>query len=104
MLDALGFAVLVAAGWREATSLAGRADVSVDVLLTDVVMPELSGKELCERLRAVRPGLPVLYMSGYTADVIVHHGILEDGVHFIQKPFTMDDLARAVRTTLRPRP
>jgi two-component system cell cycle sensor histidine kinase/response regulator CckA len=104
LLDALGFAVLVAAGWREATGLAGRTDVSVDLLLTDVVMPELSGKELYERLRAVRPGLPVLYMSGYTADIIVDHGILEDGVHLIQKPFTMDDLARAIRTALRPRP
>jgi two-component system, cell cycle sensor histidine kinase and response regulator CckA len=104
MLDALGFAALVAAGWREALSLAGRAEVSVDVLLTDVVMPELSGKELCERLRAVRPGLPVLYMSGYTADVIAQHGILEDGIYFVQKPFTMDDLARAIRTARRPRP
>jgi PAS domain S-box-containing protein len=103
MLDALGFSVVVATGWREALSLAGRADASVDVLLTDVVMPELSGKELCERLRAARPGLPVLYMSGYTDDVIVHHGILEDGVHFIQKPFTMDDLARAIRTAMPPR-
>jgi PAS domain S-box-containing protein len=103
MLDALGFSVVVATGWRDALSLAGRADASVDVLLTDVVMPELSGKELCERLRAARPGLPVLYMSGYTDDVIVHHGILEDGVHFIQKPFTMDDLARAIRTAMPPR-
>jgi PAS domain S-box-containing protein len=102
MLDALGFAVLVAAEWREALSLAGRKDLRVDVLLTDVVMPELSGKELCERLRVLRPRLPVLYMSGYTADAVAHHGILEDGVQFIQKPFTMDDLARAIRTALRP--
>ena len=100
MLDALGFGVLVASGWREALALAARQDMSVDLLLTDVVMPELSGKELCERLRAVRPRLRVLYMSGYTADVIAHHDILEDGVHFIQKPFTMDDLARAIRTAL----
>ena len=76
--------------------------LSIDLLLTDVVMPELSGKELCERLRVLRPRLPVLYMSGYTADVIAHHGILEDGVQFIQKPFTMDDLARAIRKALRP--
>ena len=100
MLDALGFGVLVASGWREALALAARQDTSVELLLTDVVMPELSGKELCERLRAVRPRLRVLYMSGYTADVIAHHDILEDGVHFIQKPFTMDDLARAIRTAL----
>jgi DNA-binding response OmpR family regulator len=103
MLDALGFTVLVASDCREALALAGRQDSGVDLLLTDVVMPELSGKELCERLRVVRPHLEVLYMSGYTADVIAHHGILEDGVHFIQKPFTMDDLARAIRTALRGR-
>jgi len=97
MLDALGFGVLVAPGWREALRLAGTAESAIDVLLTDVVMPELSGRELCERVRAVRPGLPVLYMSGYTADVIGPHGILDDGVDFIQKPFAMDDLARALR-------
>ena len=102
MLDALGFAVLVAAEWREALSLAERKDLTIDVLLTDVVMPELSGKELCERVRVLRPRLPALYMSGYTADAVAHHGILEDGVQFIQKPFTMDDLARAIRTALRP--
>ena len=91
MLDGLGFGVLVAPGWSEALRLAGRADARIDVLLTDVVMPELSGKELSDRVRAIRPGLPVLYMSGYSADVIGPHGILDDGVHFIQKPFAMDD-------------
>jgi two-component system, cell cycle sensor histidine kinase and response regulator CckA len=100
MLDALGFSVLVASGWREALALAERADTSVELLLTDVVMPELSGKELCDRLRTVRPSLRVLYMSGYTADIIADHGILEDGVHFVQKPFTMDDLGRAIRAAL----
>jgi two-component system, cell cycle sensor histidine kinase and response regulator CckA len=104
MLEALGFGVLVAPGWREALRQAGRADVGIDILLTDVVMPELSGKELCDRVRAVHPGLPVLYMSGYTADVIGPHGILDDGVHFIQKPFAMDDLARALRTARRIEP
>ena len=88
-------------GGSEALRLAGRADASIDVLLTDVVMPELSGKELSDRVRAIRPGLPVLYMSGYSADVIGHHGILDDGVHFIQKPFAMDDLARALRSARR---
>ena len=102
MLDALGFAVLVARGWREALALAGPEGESIDLLLTDVVMPEVSGKELGERMRALRPGLPVLYMSGYTANVIAHHGIVEEGVHFIQKPFTMDDLARGIQRALRP--
>ena len=93
--------VLVAAGWREALRLAGARGREIDVLLTDVVMPELSGKELSDRVRALRPGLPVLYMSGYSADVIGPHGILDDGVHFIQKPFAMDDLARALRSARR---
>jgi CheY-like chemotaxis protein len=104
MLDALGFAVHVAAGWHEALRVAGRPDLSIDVLLTDVVMPELSGKDLCERIRALRTRLPALSMSGYTADAIAHHGILEEDIHFIQKPFTMDDLARAIRTAPRHRP
>jgi two-component system cell cycle sensor histidine kinase/response regulator CckA len=100
VLDALGFTALVAADWREALALAAREDLSVDLLLTDVVMPEVSGKDLWERVHAMRPLMRVLYMSGYTAHVIAQHGILEDGVHFIQKPFTMDDLARAIRTAL----
>ncbi len=100
VLEALGFTALVAADWREALVLAAREDVSVELLLTDVVMPELSGRELCERMQALRPGMRVLYMSGYAANVIAQHGILEDGVHFIQKPFTMDDLARAIRRAM----
>jgi two-component system cell cycle sensor histidine kinase/response regulator CckA len=101
MLDALGFSVTVASGWREALALASRKDTAVDLLLTDVVMPALSGKELCERVRALRPGVRVLFMSGYTDDIVAHHGMLEDGIHFIQKPFSMDDLALAVSNAVR---
>jgi two-component system, cell cycle sensor histidine kinase and response regulator CckA len=102
MLEALGFVVLATGGWREALAVAERRDTEIDLLLTDVVMPEMGGRELGDRLRALNPELRVLYMSGYTANVIVHHGVLEEGVHFIQKPFTLDDLARKVRDALRP--
>jgi len=65
-------------------------------VITDVVMPELSGRELRDRLLEANPDLKVLFMSGYTSNIIALHGILEDGVHFIQKPFTMKDLAAKV--------
>ncbi len=59
-------------------------------------MPEMSGKELGDRIAAIRPGIKVLFMSGYTSDVIAHRGVLEKGVHFIQKPFRVKDLARKI--------
>jgi FixJ family two-component response regulator len=63
-------------------------------------MPEMSGRELAEQLRAIRPNLKCLYMSGYTADLIAHRGILDEGVNFIQKPFGNDDFAERVRQVL----
>ena len=70
------------------------------LLITDVVMPEMNGRELAEQLGAIRANLKCLYMSGYTADVIAHRGILDEGVNFIQKPFGSDDLAAKVRQVL----
>jgi two-component system, cell cycle sensor histidine kinase and response regulator CckA len=100
MLEALGFVVLRADGWRSALALAGREEARIDLLLTDVVMPEMSGREVAERACALRPDLKVLYTSGYTANVIAHHGILDEGVRFIQKPFSIHDLARSIREVL----
>ena len=70
------------------------------LLILDVVMPKLGGRELAERLRSVRPGLRVLFMSGYTDDAIIRHGVVAEGVAFLQKPFTPTTLARKVREVL----
>ena len=72
----------------------------VHLLLTDVIMPEMNGKELYQKVSAIRPNLKVLYMSGYTADVIAHHGVIEKGINFIQKPFAVEELRKKVRQVL----
>jgi len=102
MLGSLGLKVMAAATPGEAAALAGRADLRIDLLLTDVVMPEQSGKALRDRIWALRPGLPVIFMSGYTPNVIVRHGVLEQGVRFLQKPFSLAELAAALRQALTP--
>ena len=71
-----------------------------DLLLTDVVMPGASGPDLVKQLVEVRPGLKVIYMSGYTNEAIVHHGVLDPGIGFLQKPFSYDALGRKLREAL----
>jgi response regulator RpfG family c-di-GMP phosphodiesterase len=68
--------------------------------MTDVVMPGMNGRELAAKLLSLHPHLKRLFTSGYTADVIAHHGVLEEGVHFLQKPFALGDLAAKVREVL----
>ncbi|HTR96587.1 MAG TPA: ATP-binding protein [Candidatus Acidoferrales bacterium] len=95
-LTDLGFFVLAAASGAQAIELAADAGTRVDLLLTDVIMPTMSGRQLFEQLARQRPGLRVVYMSGYTDNVIAPHGVLEPGTPFIQKPFTLDALAAAL--------
>jgi two-component system, cell cycle sensor histidine kinase and response regulator CckA len=93
MLQTIGYNVLTADNPMQAVSLCEK-DYHIDLVITDVVMPEINGRELRDKLVSIRPGIKVLFMSGYTTDVIAHHGVLEKGVHFLQKPFSMKDLAR----------
>jgi two-component system cell cycle sensor histidine kinase/response regulator CckA len=100
ILEKFGYRVLIANTPREAIRLVEAQPGDIHLLITDVVMPEMNGRELAERLVSMKPGLKCLYMSGYTLNVIAHRGILEEGVHFIQKPFSIKDLADRVRETL----
>jgi YesN/AraC family two-component response regulator len=84
----------------EALLLCEKHPGAIDLLLSDVVMPQMSGPELAQRLAAVRPTMKILCMSGYTDDAVVRHGALEAGIAFIQKPFTPETLARKVREVL----
>jgi PAS domain S-box-containing protein len=100
VLENCGYRVLCAATPGEAQARADAFPGAIDLLVSDVVMPEMNGKDLFQALAASRPGLKCLFMSGYTADVIAHHGVLDPGVHFIQKPFSIQALAAKVRQTL----
>jgi len=100
LVESVGYTVVVADGPAEAIAMCKREDLKVDVVLTDVVMPTMSGKELRDRLAELRPGIKVLFTSGYTANVIAHHGILEKGVAFIAKPFSVRELARKLTEVL----
>jgi CheY-like chemotaxis protein len=95
-----GYTVLEAKHGREALELVERNHQPIDLVISDVVMPELSGRELGSRLAVLRPELPVLYMSGYTGEDVIQRGLLEPGVPFQQKPFTPEGLARKVREML----
>ena len=100
ILVTAGYRVLSAASGEEALALAEQHGADIDLLVTDVVMPGMSGRELSQRLGPTLPRLRVLFMSGYTDNAIVHHGVLDPGTHFCTKPFTAAGLARKVREVL----
>lgn len=104
VLRRAGYEVHSAEGGESAIARARELGDSLDLLLTDIVMPGMNGRELAERLRAERPDLPVLYMSAYTEDEVILQGVRVAEVAFVAKPFTLQDLVRAVEDVLGSRP
>ncbi len=100
MLESLGYHVLSAGSVDHCIETAKSYPGTIDLLLTDVIMPKMNGKDLYEFLKRDRHGLKVLFMSGYTNNVIAHHGILDEDINFLQKPFTMTSLSQKVRKVL----
>jgi len=100
MLKLQGYTVLVSATPGKAISLAREHAGDIHLLITDVVMPEMNGRDLAKNLSSLYPDIKCLFMSGYTADIIAHHGMLDKGVHFINKPFSINGLATIVRDVL----
>jgi PAS domain S-box-containing protein len=98
-LRSLGYTVFAASSGQQALLVASQQG-HIDLLLTDVVMPQMSGRELSQMLGSLRPSLKTIYMSGYTDDAVLRHGILELGGHFLQKPFSLGTLAREISDTL----
>jgi PAS domain S-box-containing protein len=101
-LQSRGFRVLDAPGGRAALLLAADFPGRIDLLLTDVIMPDMTGRQLADELKSIRPGLKILYMSGYSGEIIAQRGILEPGVSYLAKPFTIEALAAKVREVLGP--
>jgi CheY-like chemotaxis protein len=100
MLERLGYTVHAFADGPSAIAAVGRMTEVPPLLITDVVMPAMNGQVLTQQLMTLRPSLKVLFTSGYTANVIVHHGVLEEGIEFLAKPYSLDQLARRVRDVL----
>jgi hypothetical protein len=103
VLARCGYRVVEAHDGREALNAALRTEAPIDLVLTDVVMPEMSGTELARRVRVVRPDVPVAYMTGYADEDVVRHGALPAGTLLLQKPFTAEALAGLVRDALQRR-
>ena len=89
ILETIGYRVHSMESALKALSFVSQSGLPIDLLITDVVMPGMNGPELKEKIELIRPGIKVLFMSGYTADTIAHKGMIKEGLHFIQKPFTI---------------
>ncbi len=101
ILKKMGYQVLTADSPTEAMRLAKEHGAGIDLVMTDVVLPEMNGFELVKKLHELCPGLKALYTSGYTPNVVAHHGVMDEELHFIQKPFLQEDLARKIRVALQ---
>lgn len=100
MLEGLGYVVLTADRPSEALKIAEKYPGNIDLVFTDVVMPEMTGKEMAGLIQSLQPKTKILYMSGYTANVIAHNGILDEGINFLQKPYSRNELAQKIRDIL----
>ena len=100
LLTELGYTLIASSTPDDAIRLARKHEGKINLLMTDVIMPEINGLDLAKNLLSLYPQLKCLFMSGYTADIIAHHGILDEGVHFIQKPFSINELSAKVRKAL----
>jgi two-component system, cell cycle sensor histidine kinase and response regulator CckA len=100
-LEMQGYKVLAARSPGEALIICERTERAIDLMITDVVMPDMNGKELKDRLSSLKPGMKTIFMSGYTSDIVADRGVLEKGVSFLQKPFTPSMLAQKVREVLK---
>ncbi len=100
VLKKLGYSTIEAGNGEEALKISYQHEENIHLLLTDVIMPGMNGKELTDLISQDRPNMKILYMSGYTDDVIAHHGVLEDGINFIQKPVTMGNLSGTIRNVI----
>jgi CheY-like chemotaxis protein len=99
-LESIGYTPLMAAGPEEALRLCTERGAEIKLMLTDVVMSGMTGAELRDQARAILPQIKTLFMSGYTSNVIEKHGVLNEGVHFIQKPFSIEELGKKIAETL----
>jgi two-component system, cell cycle sensor histidine kinase and response regulator CckA len=102
MLEKMGYRVIRAQTPQRALAICQDAALSIDLVLSDVVMPGMNGKELSQEIALVRPGLKVLFMSGYSSDIVAKRGVMDLGMHFIQKPFDMEGLNQKIKQTLQP--
>ena len=100
ILENYGYSVMTATNGKEGLHLGKEFEGHIDLLITDVIMPQMGGRELADGLKAFRPNTKILYMSGFADDAIVHHGVLDNTVFFIQKPFSPDALAAKAREVL----
>lgn len=104
MLKILGYTIFAAASPQDALTICREVAQPIDCVVTDVIMPGMSGRQLVEEISTLRPGIRALYMSGYTSDVIAPHGVLDEGASFIQKPFDMNAIHQKIQEVMNSSP